>query len=140
MKKILCLFFFSLLSSLSSAQNKQEDELSIRSLITDQYLEGWMTGDTAKIGYAMHNTCHLKFYRDGQFTDVSREEYLGRFKPRQKDSTTVGRIIFLDITRNIANAKCEIETSKTTFTDYFNIIKVGSEWKIVDKISTRIDK
>jgi hypothetical protein len=129
-----------MLSNIISAQNKQEDESSIRSLINDKYFEGWMTGDSAKVGHAMHSTCHLKFYRDGQFTDVSRDEYLGRFKPREKESTTIGRIITLDITGNIASAKCEIETSKTTYIDYFNIIKVGSEWKIVDKISTRIDK
>jgi hypothetical protein len=46
----------------------------------------------------------------------------------------------LDITGNIASAKCELEIPKAIFTDYFNLIKTNEGWFIVDKISTRTDK
>jgi hypothetical protein len=119
----------------------QTSDLSkIESVITNLYFEGWMTGDTAKVGKAMHSTCHLKFYRDNQFTDLSRAEYLSRFKPKAKEEGTYGRIMSLDITGNIASAKCELETPKALFTDYFNLIRMGDTWYIVDKISTRVDK
>lgn len=130
-----------LLFSACSALRAQTDEKArIETVIHDLYFEGWMTGDTAKIGQAMHATCHLKFFRDNTFSDISRADYLSRFKPRPKEAGTEGRMISLDITGNIASAKCEIETPKALFTDYFNLIKTNEGWFIVDKVSTRVDK
>jgi hypothetical protein len=99
-----------------------------------------MTGDTAKVGKAMHATCHLKYFRDNTFNDISRADYLSRFKPQAKKEGVEGRIVSLDVTGNIASAKCELETPKALFTDYFNLIKTDAGWLIVDKISTRTDK
>jgi aldose sugar dehydrogenase len=104
------------------------------------YFDGWGTGDTTKVGKAMHATCHLKFYRDGQFTDMDRATYLGRFKPRERDKNLVTRIVLLDITGNIASAKTEIITAKDIYTDYFNLVQTGEGWFIVDKVSTRTAK
>lgn len=117
-----------------------DDKTQIESVIKDLYFEGWMTGDTAKVGKAMHATCHLKYFRDSTFADVSRADYLSRFKPRAKEPGVEGRIISLDITENIASAKCELETGKALFTDYFNLVKTNDGWFIVDKVSTRVDK
>lgn len=49
---------------LTRIQAQTDDKTQIETLIEDLYFEGWMTGDTAKIGKAMHTTCHLKFFRD----------------------------------------------------------------------------
>ena len=139
MKKILLNGLF-LLVAIATVQAQTDDKKQIETLITDLYFEGWMTGDTTKIGKAMHATCHLKFFRDSTFSDISRADYLSRFKPRAKEVGTEGRIVSLDITGNIASAKCELETPKALFTDYFNLIKTNDGWFIVDKVSTRVDK
>ncbi len=139
MKKYFTIISLSLVT-ITSLHAQTEDKTQIETLITDLYFEGWMTGDTAKIGKAMHATCHLKFFRDNTFTDVSRADYLSRFKPRAKEAGTEGRILSLDVTGNIASAKCELETAKALFTDYFNLIKTDEGWFIVDKVSTRVDK
>lgn len=139
MKKslLLCLF---LTLTIAGIQAQTDEKTQIETLIKDFYFEGWMTGDTTKVGKAMHPTCHLKFFRDNTFSDISRADYLSRFKPRTKDSGTEGRIVSLDVTGNIASAKCELETPKALFTDYFNLIRTNEGWFIVDKISTRVDK
>lgn len=139
MKKCLVSNFLLLLLA-AGLQAQTDDKTQIESVIKDLYFEGWMTGDTAKIGKAMHATCHLKYFRDSSFTDISRADYLSRFKPRAKESGVAGRIVLLDITGNIASAKCELETGKALFTDYFNLIKTNEGWFIVDKVSTRVDK
>ncbi|MCU0469427.1 MAG: nuclear transport factor 2 family protein [Arcicella sp.] len=138
MKKILAITLLAFLSITKVSAQSTEKRL-IETTI-QYYFDGWMTGDTTKIGKAMHSTCHLKFFRDNKFTDISRADYLSRFKPRAKDKDTEGRIKMLDITGNIASAKCEIETPKSLFTDYFNLIKIDNFWYITDKISTRVDK
>ena len=122
------------------AQAQTDDRALIETMIEDFYFEGWMTGDTAKVGRAMHSTCHLKYFRDNTFNDISRADYLSKFKPRAKEAGTEGRIISLDVTGNIASSKCELETPKAIFTDYFNLIKTNEGWFIVDKISTRVNK
>jgi len=66
----------------------------------------------------------------------SRATYLGFFKPRPKRKNSYGKIIEIDVTGNIASAKCEIETPKRLYTDYFNLMKIKDKWYIVDKSAT----
>jgi len=138
MKKALLVLFFALFFYAKS--NAQTNEKVLIENTIQLYFDGWMTGDTSKVGKAMHSTCHLKVYRDNVFRDVNRTQYLSGFKPHPKEEGTFGRIKSIDVTGNIASAKCELETPKAVFTDYFNLIKIQDFWYIVDKISTRMDK
>ena len=99
-------------------QKKQsQDEALIRATI-GSYFEGWMTGDTSKIGAAMHATCQLKNIKEDKVIIFDRATYLGFFKPRPRRENSSGKIIAIDITETIASAKCEIDTQK----DYTQII------------------
>jgi aldose sugar dehydrogenase len=101
------------------------------------YFDGWATGDTTKLGKAMHATCHLKNYGGGKFTDFSRADYLSRFKLRERNKDLTTHIVYVDITDNkVAGAKVELNTATLKFTDYFNLMKTDEGWFIVDKIST----
>jgi aldose sugar dehydrogenase len=118
----------------------QSDKEQVTATI-ETYFDGWATSDTAKVSKAMHTSCHLKYFRDGKFTNVNKNEYLAYFKaPKPREAGTKTRILSMDITGNIAQAKTEIETDKAVFIDYFNLIKTNEGWLIVDKISTRTDK
>jgi glucose/arabinose dehydrogenase len=101
------------------------------------YFDGWATGDTTKLARAMHASCQLKFFRDGQFAMMDRAKYLSLHKlhPRNKDLIT--QIVDLDITGNTGSAKVELITVNDKFTDYFNLMKADERWYIVDKISVR---
>lgn len=101
------------------------------------YFDGWATGDTTKVGKAMHASCHLKNYRDGKFTEYTRNQYLGLFKPHPRPKNLQTRIVSLNITNNMGSAKVEISTGKDLFTDYFNLMKTDEGWVIADKVSTR---
>lgn len=137
---IVAFFSALLLSGTVKAQQTEVSELQQVQTTIGHYFEGWATGDTGKIGKAMHSTCHLKSFRDGKFNDMSRTEYLSRFKPRPRPEGLTTRIVALDITENIASAKTEIDTGKDVFTDYFNLIKTDEGWFIVDKIAVRRSK
>lgn len=141
MKFTILVFAFVLLSiSTIKAQQTEVTEIQQVQTTIGYYFDGWGTGDTSKIGKAMHSTCHLKSFRDGKFNDMTRAEYLSRFKPRPKPEGLTTRIVALDITENIASAKTEIDTGKDVFTDYFNLIKTNEGWFIVDKIAVRKSK
>jgi Putative lumazine-binding len=125
--------------SVSNLKAQTPDKDLVKQSI-ETYFDGWMTGDTLKLGKVMHATCHLKFMKDNQLQVLDRKTYLSRFKLRSKLENTEGRIIEMNITRNIASAKCEIETPERLFTDYFNMMKINEEWHIVDKISSSVEK
>ncbi len=101
------------------------------------YFDGWATGDTIKLGKAMHASCNLKNYVNGKFTLYTRSQYLGLFKPRQRPANLVTNIVSMDITNNMGSAKVEIRTERDVFTDYFNLMKTDEGWVIADKVSTR---
>ncbi len=136
MKKIALLL--SLLSPLFPAfcQDTPAEQQLIQKTIA-LYLDGWATGDTTKLGQAMHASCHLKNYRDGKFTEYTRSQYLGLFNPHPRPQNLQTRLVSLDITNNMGGAKVEISTGKDLFTDYFNLMKTDEGWVIADKVSTR---
>lgn len=114
----------------------QVDEKALITNTIETYFEGWMTGDTSKLGQAMHATCQLKNVKDDKVLEFDRSTYLGFFKPRPRRENSGGKIIEIDVTGNIASAKCEIETPNRLYTDYFNLMKVKDKWYIVDKSAT----
>jgi hypothetical protein len=136
-KKLRILLFFTCFGQVLAAQSPT-DRSQIEAVI-QSYFDGWFTGDTTKVGYAMHASCRLKLYRDS-FIEVTRTDYLSRFKPSTRPAQSDARILSIQITDNIASAKCEIETARFLFTDYFNLLRIGDRWYIVDKVSTRLDK
>lgn len=117
-------------------QNTPTDRQLIENTI-QLYFDGWATGDTVKLGKAMHASCRLKNYSEGKFTEFSRARYISLFKPRERPKNLQTRIVTLDITNNMGSAKVEISTERDLFTDYFNLMKTNEGWMIADKVSTR---
>lgn len=140
--KNLLLFFLTLLTFLTApAQNagNQTDWRLVENTI-QLYFDGWATGDTAKLDKAMHFSCRLKNFRDGKFLEFDKATYLGFFKPRPRPKNLQTRIVSIDITDIIGSAKTEIITETEVFTDYFNLMKTGEGWFIVDKVAVRTPK
>lgn len=123
----------------NTAQAGPAADAGVRQVV-ELYFDGWGTGDSVKVGRAMHATCHLKFFRDGKFTDMNRQQYLSGFKLRERDPALVTRIVYTDVTGNIAGVKAEIITKTQIFTDYFNMIQTDEGWMITDKVSVRTPK
>jgi|GEM_PF-1710506 len=134
------IFSFIFLTIISLKVNAQQHDKNLITQSIETYFDGWMTGDTLRIGKVMHSSCNLKNIKENQVVIIDRKSYLSRFKLRPKLENSSGKIISIDITGNIAAAKCEIEIPERIFTDYFNMMKLNDKWYIVDKISTSISK
>jgi aldose sugar dehydrogenase len=134
MKKLFVLFGLLFSHNTIFAQTDRQQIETVLQL----YLDGWATGDTTKLGKAMHHSCQLKNYRDGKFILIPRADYVSRFRLRERPKGLETHIAYVDITDNlIAGAKVEISTATDKFTDYFNLMKTTEGWFIVDKIATR---
>jgi aldose sugar dehydrogenase len=136
MRYIILLFILGVASLTVLSQNNPTERQLIEQTI-QLYFDGWATGDTTKVGKAMHASCHLKNFRDGKFVEFSRSQYLSLFKPHERPANLSTRIVTIDITNNMGSAKVEISTARDLFTDYFNLMKTTEGWFIADKVSTR---
>ncbi|KEQ28238.1 nuclear transport factor 2 family protein [Pedobacter antarcticus] len=131
----LCLLF---MNASAQVDDTTSDLNSIQKTL-NLYIVGQSTSDSVMVGQSFHDSWQLKFFRDNEFTVVPKSKYLVGYKKRDtKPNNWSGRIVFIDISHDIAIAKVEISTPSLLFTDYFNLLKINGGWLIVDKISTRI--
>lgn len=134
MKKFLSLLFFAAVALTGFAQN---DEAGARAA-----LEHYMSGEGDRVEKAFHPSATMKYIdvKSGEFKDVPIAEYIARVKSNTAKSERKIEIVSLNVEGSAAQAKIKIETDKVIMFDYMNLLKVGSEWKIVSKIFSRQDK
>lgn len=140
MKKLIFVFVALLVIGLAigvpNAAHSLPDseEVNVRACI-EYYFQGHATGDGDKFRRAFHPDAKLFFIRDGKVTQWTLEEYAGRAsgKPAPDEALRKRRIESIDITGNAAIAKIVLDYPSVTFTDYMSLLKIGDEWKIVNK-------
>jgi hypothetical protein len=114
------------------AQNKEE--AGVRAAL-EHYLRGHATGDPENFKKAFHPEAKLFWIRDGQFAQRTSAEYIAGAsgKPPADEAQRQRRIESIDISGNAAVAKIVLDYPAVRFTDYMSLLKVGDEWKIVNK-------
>ncbi|MFD2519592.1 nuclear transport factor 2 family protein [Emticicia soli] len=121
----------------------QKSDIELVTETVQNYLDGGTYGDTAKMAKVFHPSATMKFVdvKTGEFRDVPIAKYLEGGKANAgKKSDRNTRILTIDITGTAAQAKIELDYPTTKLTDYFNLLKINGEWKVVSKIFAREDK
>ena len=132
-------FKFLLLILLSQLSiSAQSDLESIKLTLTD-YIEGTANGEPDRLRSAFHPDFNLYFVKNDSLTIWSGKGYVDRIKVGQK-SNRIGRIISIDHENDAASAKVEIlmPNSKRIYTDYFLLLKLDNDWKIIHKSFTSV--
>ncbi|RFS18473.1 nuclear transport factor 2 family protein [Emticicia sp. C21] len=138
----LTLIVFCLLTQFSVAL-AQKSDLDLVKETVQNYMDGGTYGDTAKMAKVFHPTAFMKFVdvKTGEFRDVPIAKYLEGGKANAgKKSERNTKILNIDITGTAAQAKLELEYPTFKFIDYFNLLKINGEWKVVSKIFFREEK
>jgi hypothetical protein len=117
------------------------EEAAIRATI-DHYFKAHATGNGQHLLQAFHPELHMMFVRDGAFLQRTRDEFIAGFsgKPADDEAQRKRTIEMIDVTGNAAIAKIKLDYPKVTFTDYFTLLKVNGEWKVVNKIFHSVPK
>ena len=113
---------------------QSSDEAEVRQAI-EHYLLGHATGDGAHFRQVFHPQSKLFWIRDGQLATRTSEEYIAGAsgKPADDEAQRKRRIASVDITRNAAVVKVELDYPRTKFTDYMSMLKIDGRWQIVNK-------
>ena len=128
-------------SAKSSSEQDNEsmpspDMVAIRATLVD-YIEGSTNGQPDRLKQAFHPDLNLYSVRNKKLRIWAGVDYIKSTK--QGVSTgEKGTILSIDLENDIAVAKVEISPPKgSPFVDYFMLLKLGTDWKIVHKMYTR---
>ena len=141
MQKLMLIFLCAFMHF--SAAMAQKSDLELVKETVQNYLDGGTYGDTIKMAKVFHPTAFMKFVdmKTGEFRDVPIARYLDGGKAGAGKKTERNtKILNIDITGTAAQAKIELDYPTTKLTDYFNLLKINGEWKVVSKIFAREDK
>lgn len=114
-----------------------QTEIEHISEVLMKYIDGTANGEPNKLKEAFHPDFNL-FYVDNDSLSVwSGKNYVGNIKEGRK-SNRIGKIISIDYENDAATAKVEIDMPdrKRLYTDYFLLLKMKGQWKIIHKSFT----
>lgn len=140
MKKLLLvcgiIFCFCLVVLLpSTAQNAEKD--AVRKTV-ELYFQGHATGNGDFFRKAFHTEAKVFGMREGKLLQRTSEEFAAGAsgKPAADEAQRKRTIETIDITGNAAVAKVVLDYPTVKFTDYFTLLKIDGEWKIMNKTYT----
>jgi hypothetical protein len=101
----------------------------------DAYLRGHATGDSSAFRRAFWSEAKLWFVRDGRLASRTADEYIGAAsgRPAADEAQRKRRVVSIHVTGNAATAVVELDYPATHFIDYMTLLKVGDEWRIINK-------
>lgn len=131
MKKIVFLLLMTGIFSMTGlAQEKEAARLPL-----ENYLQGHATGNGEFHQKAFYSEARLLFVRDGKLTQRTSAEYIkgASGKPAADEAARKRWIEMVDVQGNAAVGKIILDYPNMYFVDYFALLKINGEWKIVNK-------
>ena len=127
-KNIILLLLTAFFCMTISAQEKDAVKVPL-----ENYLQGHATGSGEFHQKAFFNEARLLFVRDGKLMQRTSAEYIkgSSGKPAADEAKRKRWIELVDVQGNAAVGKIILDYPTAYFVDYFALLKVGGEWKIV---------
>ena len=109
------------------------------------YFDGLYEGDAAKLASIFHETSALTYEQDGQLVVLPLAQWLQavreRASPQAKGLARDDAILLIDQsgpTTALVKVKCQMPPRY--FTDYLNLLKVGGQWLVAQKVFATVVK
>jgi metallo-beta-lactamase class B len=125
---VLALMSLLTVTGLAAAQDSPRDAIEL-------YFKAHAFGNGDYIDQAFSTNAKISFVENGQLKQWTREEFAQRFHgPAQDEDGRVRRIEQLDVSGNAASAVVTLNYPQVLFTDHLSLLKIGNQWKIVNKV------
>lgn len=129
---------------MAAVVNAQEtpEQASVRQAIEAHYFKAHATGDGSALKGMFLDDGRMMWVQDGQIRSRSGAEYVAGFsgKPAADEAARRRAVLMTDVAGDVAIAKVSLDYPEVRFTDYFSLLRVGGEWKIVHKQFHRTPK
>ena len=116
-------------------QTAGSDEKAVRATV-QRYLHGLKFNDTTDFHRAFWPDAKLLFIkRDGSLGQLTQAEwYRGFAASAGKEEQGTLEIVSVDVTGTAASVKVMETYATSVYVDYLNLLRIGQEWRIVNKI------
>jgi len=105
------------------------------------YLKGSVLGDSQMISKAFHSDALVQGNSDGKIQRYDMKTFLGFFSTDKPGKHTTKIIsIDIDIENDAALVKAHWDMGTWKYIDYLTLLKNNDQWKIVNKVYTKIQK
>jgi protease I len=123
--------------ALAVAGQVPNEEASVRATV-EIYLHGLKFNHVESFRRAFYPEAKLFFVRkNGELGQLTQEQWYKGFAANAgKEEQGELRIAAVDITGKAASVKVIETYPDSTYTDYVSLLKLGGEWKIVNKVFT----
>lgn len=114
---------------------KDDVESAAARIPLENYLQGHATGSSEFMQKAFYPESRLLFVREGKLNQRTSAEYIkgAGGKPAADEANRKRWIEMVDVVGNAAIGKIVLDYPTTYFVDYFALLKIDGEWKIVNK-------
>ncbi len=112
-----------------------EKEKAAARVPLENYLKGQATGSAEFMRKAFHTEGNMTSVREGKFTSRNFVDFINGFtgKPAPDEDKRKRWIESVEVSGNAAIGKVILDYPSGKFTDYFTMLKIDGEWKIVNK-------
>jgi hypothetical protein len=135
-KRCLSVVLLSCLAvAAAAAQARNPEDAAVRKAIEDHYFKAQATGDGSHLKGTFVDEGRMMWVADNKLQTRTSAEYIAGFRgqPPADESQRKRRVLMVDVTGDAAIAKVELDFPDVKFTDYFSMLKIGGDWKIVNK-------
>lgn len=124
-----------LLLGAAAAEAQQGADAAVRKPL-ELYIQGHATGNGDFWRQAFHPSARIEGIREGKLLSRTAAEFAAGAsgKPAEDEAQRKRRIVSVDVSDDAAFAKIELDYPKVKFTDYFTLLKVDGEWRIMSKV------
>lgn len=114
---------------------KDDVESAAARIPLENYLQGHATGNSEFMQKAFYPESRLLFVREGKLNQRTSAEYIkgAGGKPAADEANRKRWIEMVDVVGNAAIGKIILDYPTIYFVDYFALLKIDGEWKIVNK-------
>lgn len=111
------------------------EEQAVRDAIARHYFAAHATGRGEALQGWFLPEGQLMSVQDGALRTVPSATYIAGFRgtPPADEAQRRRRVAMVDVAGDAAIAKVVLEYPGVTFTDYFQLLKIGGEWKLANK-------
>ena len=129
------LFALLLMGGLFQPLNAQTSDYAKVEKTINAYLKGDTQKDFEILKTAFHADATMKYVSSTSgYQEYNALEVFVAEKGREPEKNRTNSIAYVSITGKAAHAKLEITYPDRVVVDYFNLLKIEGEWKIVNKI------
>ena len=127
--------FAMMITALAVSVIAQKDETAAARVPLENYLKGHATGDGEYMKKAFHTEGSMIFVRDGKYMTRSFAEYIAGMsgKPAADEAQRKRWIEKVEVVGNAGIGTIILDYPNGKFVDYMTLLKIGDEWKIVNK-------